>query len=102
MKKYSALLIVAITAACAQPKVAIPYSSGGSKADASVEMSYSDSDFQQITPDWNAAGVEAGARCKAWGYSKTEPFGGVKKVCNQRNSYGCIEATVTRTFQCLD
>lgn len=89
-------------AACAvQPKIVTPYSTGGSKADASVEMTYGVSYLQAVKPDWVAAQRDALKRCQAWGYSTAEAFDGVRKSCTLRGTYGnCLEGTVTRAYQC--
>ena len=102
MPKFKLILLVAALSACATQRV-VPVATGGSKADALVEMGYNTGLFHPTEPDWPSANITATKRCKAWGYSKAEGFDGVSTQCHQRNGYGqCLDATVTRTYQCLD
>ena len=102
MKIFVALSLAVLVAACTTQRV-VPVATGGSKADASVEMGYNTGLFHPTEPDWPSAQITATKRCQAWGYSKAEGFDGVSTQCHQRNGYGqCLDATVTRTYQCLD
>ena len=97
-------MVIMITAlgACTPQRV-VPAATGGSKADASVEMAYNTGLFHPAEPDWSAATLTATKRCQAWGYSKAEGFDGTTTQCHNRNGYGqCLDGTVTRTYQCLN
>ena len=92
--------LIALLTACNVTKT--PVATGGSRADASIEMSYDVGGFETVTPDWSAAQTAATERCQAWGFSKAEGFEGISTQCNAFNAYGCVNETVTRTYQCLD
>ena len=67
---------------------------GGSRSDGVVELSYVTGGFEQPVVDWNQGLATASERCRAWGYSSAEPFGGGKSTCLQYNQYGCIRQQV--------
>lgn len=74
---------------------------GGSRADATVKLSYEHSSFEQ--PQLNDAQAQtlAEARCKTWGYTGAEAFGGTTSVCNMPGGLGgCNRFLVTKEFQC--
>lgn len=97
------LTLVLILSACVRDVQKIPVATGGSKADASVNMSYDVAAFENPIVNWQAAQKTAQRRCAAWGYSTAEGFEGQTQVCNARNGYGtCVRATITRTYQCLN
>lgn len=85
-------------AGCATPKEWIPYS--GSKSDGVVKLAFEYGGFEKpVIPGGQALRV-ASERCRAWGYSGTEPFGGVLEECVRWNQYGCIRYKVLTEFQC--
>jgi hypothetical protein len=103
--KTLAILITSAIAigACAQQVTRTPVPVSGSKADGTVEMAVDYAYGEQVTVDWIGATASAQQRCKAWGYSKAEPFGGQRDVCHSRNGYGwCLQGTVTYTYQCTN
>jgi hypothetical protein len=101
MRIIGVLSLLVLVAGCSVNKT--PVATGGSKADATVRMSYEESMFESPQVNWAAAQREALARCEAWGYSSVEGFSGIETNCNAYNGYGnCISATHTRTYQCLD
>ncbi len=74
---------------------------GGSRSDAVVRLSYEYGMFEVPQVDEQEAILIAGSRCKIWGYSGAEAFGGVIRVCNMYDSYGgCTGWLVTKDFQC--
>ncbi|WP_374107061.1 YecR family lipoprotein [Maritalea mobilis] len=80
----------------------VPQPTGGSRADASVVLSYQQGAFEIVTPDWEGAQAGADARCRAWGYSRADPFEGTQRTCEQTDAYGgCVLTTYSRTYQCL-
>jgi hypothetical protein len=95
------LMIALVIAGCATVKV--PEASGGSRADATVDLSYEYGAFEKPVVQWEEAQNEARARCRAWGYKNAAPFGATKTICNEKNNNGvCVKNFVTRTYQCLD
>lgn len=73
---------------------------GGSRADGTVKMAYEYGQFEKPQPKWNQAKQSAQQRCKAWGYTRAEKFGGGLSKCVSRNGYGCVKHRVTVTYQC--
>ena len=102
MQKIVLFLAIAFTlTACEVAKTPVP--TGGSRSDALVEMSYDVGAFETPVVDWQTAQASALKRCQAWGYTKADPFEGVRQQCKQYNSYGsCMLGTVTRTYQCVN
>jgi YecR-like lipoprotein len=101
MKTYiwSVWAIILFVSGCTVQKELVP--TGGSRADATVKLSYEYGMFQR--PQVNAAQGEsaAQARCAAWGYTGAEPFGGAVTKCESENGYGdCLRTLVTVTYQC--
>jgi hypothetical protein len=92
--------ILVVVSACQVQKT--PVATGGSRADAAIQMSYQTGGFETAVVNWDAAQATATQRCQAWGYTRAEGFDGVSTVCNASNMYGCVDSTVTRTYQCLD
>ncbi len=85
--------------ACATPETL--QATGGSRADGTVNLSYEYGMFQKPVVDMNLALVTAQARCKAWGYTDAQAFGGQINHCQQFNGYGnCLNMLVTVTYQC--
>ncbi len=90
-----------LVAACTEV-TKIPVPTAGSRADANVVLSYQQSSYEMVTPDWEAAQGSADARCRAWGYRKAEPFEGTNTQCQAFDGWGnCMMSTVSRTYQCL-
>ena len=86
-------------AGCATPKV--PVSTGGSRSDATVDMSFDYGMFEKPVINWNETAATASQRCGAWGYSGAQAFGGGKETCLAFNGYGnCVRQRVTMTYQC--
>jgi hypothetical protein len=75
--------------------------SGGSRADATVEMSYEYSAFEVPEIDLAQGQVAAVERCKAWGYKSAEAFGGQTKQCQGFYNGACTGWVATVTYQCL-
>lgn len=84
---------------CAVQKQWVPV--GGSRSDGTVKLSYEYGMFEN--PQLSAQqGLEAAAaRCKAWGYSNADAFGGVQRNCTSRDQYGsCTYWIVSAEYQC--
>jgi hypothetical protein len=80
--------------------VKIPQPTGGSRADGTVQLAYEYGGFERPQVDWETANQIAADRCRAWGYSGAESFGGGVSQCTAYNAYGCIRRFVTITYQC--
>ena len=95
-----ALALIVTLPACVVQKTLIP--TGGSRSDGTVELSYDVRLFETPRVDFNQGAAAAAQRCRAWGYSDAEAFGGQKTQCHQYNGYGsCINGTVTVAYQCI-
>lgn len=92
-------LLAVVLTACAAPMVM--QATGGSRADGTVDLSYEYTLFQKPVVDMTMATATASDRCRAWGYTNAEPFGGQINHCNQFNGYGnCLDMLVTVKYQC--
>lgn len=111
MRKLATLTLAAalalVAAGCAKPVLKQWAASGGSRADATVEVGY-EYNPQTERPEANdqQALAEAIRRCQAWGYSDAEPFGMTKNICQRFDPmpFGgvvCGSMLVTRQYQCL-
>ena len=65
MKKSVLMLSLFVLAGCATEVAKVPVATGGSRADASVEMTYEKGLFEAPVVDWAAAESSALRRCKA-------------------------------------
>ncbi|EHT8816943.1 hypothetical protein KYT24_004393 [Salmonella enterica] len=97
-KAAAAAAIATLLAGCAVQKQMV--ATGGSKADGTVTMSYEYGLFEAPKVDSSQAIAAAAQRCKAWGYTTAEPFGGVTKVCSMQSGGDCMQYTVNQVFQC--
>jgi hypothetical protein len=80
MKIFGGILLLFLLTACQVVKV--PEPTGGSKADGTVDMSYSMGEFEVPVIDMEQARIKAKKRCVSWGYKDAEIFGGQKSQCN--------------------
>ncbi|MBY6154062.1 YecR-like lipofamily protein [Vannielia litorea] len=102
MKKVILVILACAGLASCTEVTKVPVPTGGSRADASVVLSYEYTALEIVTADWNAAQSSADKRCRAWGYRKADPFQGTVNQCQQTDAYGsCIRGTVSKTYQCL-
>ena len=75
---------------------------GGSRSDGVVRLSYEQREFEQPQLSEQQAINLATQRCKTWGYTGAEAFGGVTRRCNQGGGFGgCSQWLVTKEYQCL-
>lgn len=98
MRKLAIAAAVMLTVAgCASAKMW--QATGGSRADGVVRLSYQYSLLQQpqLADDGLQLAVE---RCKVWGYTGAEAFGGVTEQCNNFGGGNCNSWLVTKEFQC--
>lgn len=100
MKAISVALVSSalLLAGCATP---VDWAAtGGSRSDGVIQVSYDYYDLQMpVADDAQAQGI-AFQRCRAWGYTGAEPFGGEIRQCAEHDSVGCSRWMVTREFQC--
>ncbi len=73
---------------------------GGSRADGTVTLGYSLGPFQSAKVQESQAVATATAKCKTWGYTGAEAFGGQVQQCTASNGYGCVAYNVTKQYQC--
>lgn len=101
MKKTIILVMgLLVVAGCAVKKPY--YATGGSRADGTVDMAYDIALMEQAVVDDNQAQQIANQKCKVWGYSESEPFGGKVENCYSRNGYGdCLRGQMVVKYQCL-
>lgn len=76
---------------------------GGSRADGTVKLSYEHGIYEKPVLDESQGLSTAQSRCSAWGYSRTEAFGGSMSECNSTDGLGsCNRWLVTKEYQCID
>lgn len=74
---------------------------GGSRSDGVVRLSYETGEMEVPQLSEQQAIRLAAQRCRAWGYSGAEAFGGVTRQCNAGGGFsGCARWTVTKEYQC--
>lgn len=96
---YVAALAALTLSGCATVKTWS--ATGGSRADATVRLSYEYGQFEQPQTNETEALNLAIARCKTWGYTGAEAFGGVTQQCNMPGGMGgCARFLVTKEYQC--
>lgn len=110
MKKLVTLALAAAFlcgTGCAKQVNKMWEASGGSRADATVEVGFVYDPTREI-PQHNEqqAYQQAVKRCQAWGYTDAEPFGLVKSTCQNTVLQPfagpvCVSMLVTRQYQCL-
>ena len=73
----------------------------GSKSDGVVELSFQYGVFEKVEID--NGNHTAARRCRGWGYSGAESFGGEYRECNSYSTDGsCWGYKVTKKYQCLE
>lgn len=74
---------------------------GGSRADATVRLSYTYGEFEQPQVSEQQAQSLASSRCATWGYTGAEAFGGAEQKCiSSGGMSGCTQTQVTKEYQC--
>lgn len=97
MKKCVWLVIAVMAISGCTMRKASPYAISGSRADGNVLMGY-DAGLFITPPSTHSMRSIAHQKCKAWGYSNAQAFGGQRKNCKDRECYN-YQAEVS--FQCL-
>ena len=102
MEKFVLVAIAGVLAGCAPPKMELA-TTGGSKADGVVEVSYEILETEKQGYDEEKALREAVKRCQAWGYEGAEPFGGERKTCSVSPGFwtSCYMWRFDISYQCL-
>ncbi len=101
--KYAAIIvtIIFISGCAAVPQQWV--ATGGSKADATVQLGYQYGGWTNAVHDDQQGLDVANLRCQAWGYSGSEPFGVVTKRCVQSDGLGgCSTWRMSSNYQCID
>lgn len=77
---------------------------GGSRADGTVVLSYEQGGFEQPILNESQGLALAAARCKNWGFTGAEAFGGVTRICIEHTSglftSSCVTWKVDKKYQC--
>jgi uncharacterized protein YceK len=74
---------------------------GGSRSDGVVRLSYEVSEMESAQVSESQAIDVSSRRCKIWGYSGSEAFGGITRKCAQGGGFGgCSRWIVTKEYQC--
>jgi hypothetical protein len=99
------VLSIALTLAlcgCHTINTAVSWSAtGGSRADGTVRLSYEYGIMEKPKINETEAIDLATARCKVWGYSGAEAFGGLTHQCGVVDGQiDCDHTRVTKEFQC--
>ena len=98
------VVLLAGAIGCAKPVNKIWSATGGSRADATVELSYEyyPETEQPILNEMEADNL-ALKRCESWGYHSAEAFGGVKTASyTEQGAWGyTTRKVVTKTYQCI-
>lgn len=100
MRKTICVIVLAVAVTACTDHVT-PIDTGGSRSDGVVKMSFEYKGRQKPIVDWHTAHQVALRRCRQWGYTRTEAFGGVVQQCQGSNQYGCNRWFVTRSYQCI-
>lgn len=100
MGRFWGLVLCLAFAGCSVNKTA--FSTGGSRADGTIDMTYDWGAFETPKMDWVSAQVEAERRCAVWGYKGAERFGGESRKCTIMDPNGiCGRWEATVTYQCF-
>ena len=94
-------LVAIVIAGCARPTNITLVPTGGSRADGTVTLSYEYGGNEKPIIDAAQGAAAARDRCKAWGYSDAQPFGGESRQCQAPSQYGCMRWFVSVPYQCL-
>lgn len=78
----------------------VPVATSGSRSDATVELSYEYGYLQRPVVDEAQAQETALQRCRVWGYSGADPFGGQRSICDLPGEFSCAHTVVTVKYQC--
>jgi hypothetical protein len=95
----AAILAISFTMqGCAVQKQMV--ATGGSRADGTVKMAYEFGMFEMPKIDMQQGQDAATQRCKSWGYTNAEAFGGQTKTCSSFGGGACNSWLVTVEYQC--
>ncbi len=81
--------------------IVVPESSGGSRSDGIVEMSFEYGLFEKPQVKWSDAQAEAASRCIAWGYKDAKRFGAFTEECEVYDKNYCTLTLVKIKYQCV-
>lgn len=100
---FTTISVLFLFTGCSVTKV--PTATDGSKSDGTLSYSYNYTawPFTSYDAQWEDIEVEAKKKCRNWGYSDVESFGGTKKECARRAPAGnCNEWRITKKYQCIE
>jgi hypothetical protein len=94
------LPIILILSGCSVIK--IPTTTGGSKADGFITMTYTVGSFERAQINWSDVRMRAIKRCQNWGYTAAESYAGSTKRCIYSSpQYGCQQMEISIKYQCI-
>ena len=100
MKKITVLLLLNLALSSCATTIT-PLASGGSRADGTLEYTYTYGILTRPQIDWDRVGFDALQRCSDWGYTTADMFPGAIRECASTTADGgCNAYRVTTTFQC--
>ncbi len=101
MKNYFLFILTVFVSGCVVT-VVNPQATGGSRSDAIIELSFNHRMFENYVIDKDKSHATALRKCKIWGFTDTEPFGGTTTSCARYNyANNCVEYKVSIPYQCL-
>ncbi|UOP05450.1 YecR family lipoprotein [Conchiformibius kuhniae] len=103
-KKYGFLFVpTALMLTASTPEPTDWQAIGGSRADGIVRVAYEQHFKQRLSRNEKQAQNVAYHRCKVWGYTGAESFGGNTRTCIDRHPKGvCVVWQHIREYQCTD
>ena len=103
MTKHLFLIVATILlTGCLSTDPAIPFDSGGSRADGVITMSTAPIDLLREV-DWEASEHLVLQRCRVWDYNGYLPFTGVRQRCIDSSALlGCLRYVFERDYQCTN
>lgn len=100
MKKIAISFLFILLSGCTSTKIL--QATGGSRADAIIELSYDYGLFEKPVVNWAQGKQTATERCRAWGYEGADAFGGETSTCQSYDGSGnCVAWHVTVKYQCI-
>lgn len=100
---YGLVSVLALASCRSLPEPTDWQAIGGSRADGTVRVAYEKHFKQRLVRNEQQAQHIAYQRCKVWGFTGAESFGGNTRSCVERNHKGvCLIWQYVREYQCTD
>ena len=103
------LIAVCFLAGCGAHSVRLPewQAIDGSRADGTVTLSYEQNFRSRLTPRTGQDNEVAKTRCRVWGYTSAEPFGGSTRSCvatpvRANAKVSCLIWRYEKRYQCTN